>query len=82
MTIVVLQFLQDRMISEKTIVRVDATHGLIVRVGDEMLPGDRMCDIHGTPGACVCPVRGTIESISFDPERHEFVISVRRPETP
>lgn len=70
------------MITQETIVRVDATHGLIVRVADEVLPGDRLCDTHASQGACVCPVHGTIERIRFDPERHEFVLSVRRAGTP
>jgi hypothetical protein len=67
----------DRMTSERTFIRVDATHGLIVRVGDDMRPGDIVCDTHAAQSVCVCPVRGTIESISFDPEHHEFVLSVR-----
>ncbi len=70
------------MTAETSIVRVDATYGLAVKVGDEVRPGDYLCDTPTTQGSCVCPVRGTIESIRFDAEHHEFVVAVRRAPTP
>jgi len=70
------------MTAEKSIVRVDATYGLAVKVGDEMRPGDPVCNVQAPQASGVCPVHGTIESIRFDPESHEFVISIVRTRTP
>ena len=64
------------MTAESSIVRIDATYGLTVQVGDKVRPGDALCEASGTTKACLCPVRGVIESIRFDGENHEFVISI------
>jgi Na+-translocating ferredoxin:NAD+ oxidoreductase RnfC subunit len=58
------------------LVQIDATYGLTVEVGDYVRRGERLGNVPGAPTACVCPVDGTVESIRFDGERHEFVISI------
>lgn len=71
------------MAVKRTVVRVEATYGLTVKVGDHVRPGQSLCDAApATQDSFVCPVPGTIETVRFDPERHEFVITVGPPAEP
>jgi Na+-translocating ferredoxin:NAD+ oxidoreductase RnfC subunit len=66
------------MNSDETILRVDATYHLIVQEGQTVTQGQRLCDGIEAEPDCICPVSGTVQTIRFDPEHHEFVISVRK----
>jgi Na+-translocating ferredoxin:NAD+ oxidoreductase RnfC subunit len=63
------------MSSHETIVRVDATYDLRIRVGDHIRRGDR---ISHTPDAqrSAAPISGTVTEIHFDPANHEFIIMI------
>lgn len=64
------------MTAKRVTVRVDATYGPTVKVADKVRQGDRLCDADPAQASCVCPVWGVVEDVHFDPERHEFVISI------
>jgi len=61
------------MIPEETVIRVDATSPPAAAPGDTIHRGQRVCTETTEP---VYPISGTIRSIHFDPESHEFVILV------
>jgi len=64
------------MSTQETILRVDATYDLTVKVGDRVCRGDRLSQNPEAGAVSTASVAGTIRSIQFDPERHEFVIVI------
>ncbi len=64
------------MKSQEDTIRIDATYGLAVKGGDKVRQGDVLSDVPAARRAYVSPVRGTIERIRLDGEKHEFVISI------
>lgn len=58
--------------------RVDATYHLTVQEGQTVRRGQRICEGPKIEADCVCPASGTIQSIQFDAEHHEFVISISK----
>jgi Na+-translocating ferredoxin:NAD+ oxidoreductase RnfC subunit len=61
---------------EKITLRLDATYHLMVQAGQTVTRGQRLCEDPEPEAECICPVSGTVQSVQFDPEHHEFVISV------
>lgn len=64
------------MRTEETILRVDATYNLTVKVGDRVRRGERLSQKRESAALSVTPAAGVIKSIQFDPEHHEFVIVI------
>ena len=64
------------MSEQETIVRVSATDGLNVRVGDRVRRGQRLSAGPLSDSTSTAPVSGIVKSIQFDPGQHEFVIVV------
>jgi Na+-translocating ferredoxin:NAD+ oxidoreductase RnfC subunit len=64
------------MNAKQVLVRVDATYRLTVHEGGAVSAGQKLCEASGTNEECICPVSGTIRSIRFDPDHHEFAISI------
>jgi len=64
------------MSEKEAILRVDATYGLAVKVGDKVRPGKRLSSAPGSGATSAAPVAGTVRSIQLDAERHEFVIVI------
>jgi len=64
------------MSGRKTILRVDATYDLMVKVGDRVRRGQRLSHGPSPQVRSAAPAAGVIESIQFDPERHEFVVAI------
>jgi len=62
------------MSGQETILRVEATYDLTARVGDRVRRGERLSRSPESDTASAAPVAGTVKSIQFDPEHHEFVI--------
>jgi len=62
--------------TRETILRVDATYDLTVRVGDRVNKGDTLSQNPESGERSAAPVAGTVRSIRFDPARHEFVIAI------
>ena len=60
----------------RSILRVEATYDLTVKVGDRVRQGERLSQNPEPGAAAASPVTGVVRSIRFDPERHEFVITV------
>ena len=54
-------------------IRLDATYHPTVAPGDTVCRGQKMCDGRAEPTS---PISGTVQSVCFDPEAHEFVIVV------
>jgi Na+-translocating ferredoxin:NAD+ oxidoreductase RnfC subunit len=54
--------------------RIDATYGLKIRSGDKIHKGQNI----GTSQkqTTTSPISGTVKSIRFDPDSHEFLIVV------
>lgn len=64
------------MNAREILLRVDATYGLTVKVGDRVRQGERLSP-NAPPGALsIAPVTGVVRSIRFDPDRHDFVIAI------
>jgi len=61
------------MIRPQITIRIDATYQPTVTPGETVCRGQQMCDGRAEPTS---PIPGTIRSVSFDPEAHEFVIVV------
>ena len=70
------------MTMQKAVVRIDATYGLAVKVGDEVTPGDFLSRTHAAQGSYASPVHGTIEDIRLDGDKHEFVVLIAPARTP
>jgi len=64
------------MSTHETILRVDATYDLTVKVGDRVCRGDRLSQNPEAGAVSTASVAGAVRSIQFDPERHEFVIGI------
>lgn len=64
------------MSAEETILRVDATYNLTVKVGDRVRRGERLSQNREPAASSVAPAAGVIKSIQFDPEHHEFVVAI------
>ncbi len=64
------------MNEKRAILRVDATYDLTVKVGDKVRRGERLSQSPEPGARSAAPVAGTIRSIQFDSERHEFVIAI------
>jgi len=62
--------------AERTTVRVDATYGVVVRVGDEVHAGQALGETASAQRPAVCPISGIVEDVRFDPGRHEFVVTI------
>jgi Na+-translocating ferredoxin:NAD+ oxidoreductase RnfC subunit len=58
------------------ILRIDATFGLKVKVGDKVRQGEELGTNADTGYLATCPISGIVKSVSFDPENHEFVVAV------
>jgi len=54
--------------------RVDATCGLKVRPGDKIRKGQHISANKGQ--AVTSPVSGTVKSIRFDSDNHEFLVVI------
>jgi Na+-translocating ferredoxin:NAD+ oxidoreductase RnfC subunit len=66
------------MKSGPIIVRVEATYHLTVQEGDAVRKGQRLCEAPETEAECICPASGVVRRIRFDPEHHEFMISISK----
>ena len=55
------------------VIRIDATWHPIVAPGETISQGQRVCD---EPGAPTSPATGTVRTVRFDAENHEFLIAV------
>ncbi len=64
------------MSEHETVLRVDATYDLAVKVGDSVRQGDRLSQNPEADRLSTAPVAGIVRNIRFDPERHEFVIVI------
>lgn len=64
------------MSDKQAIVRVDATYDLTVKVGDRVRRAERLSSAPESDATSAAPVAGTIRSIQFHSERHEFVIVI------
>ncbi len=57
--------------------RVDATHGALVRAGAKVIKNQiigQKADGSGKP--FYCPVKGRVKKVDFDGEDHEFIIII------
>lgn len=57
-------------------VRVEATFGASVKVGDRVTKGQKLGTAPGFKAAVISPVDGVVKEITFDAEDHTFVISI------
>jgi len=64
------------MSEQDSTVRISATEGLSVRVGDRVRRGQQLSAGPSSDSASTAPVSGIVKSIQFDPGQHEFVIVV------
>jgi len=64
------------MTARPVIIRIDATSGTGLKAGTQVRQGQRLGSQSGERDV-VCPVSGTVESIRFDPQAHEFRITVK-----
>ena len=63
---------------DKVVFRVDATYHLTIQEGEIVRRGQKFCEGPHIEAECICPVSGIVRRIRFDPERHEFAISVSK----
>jgi len=61
---------------KEIVLRVDATFGLNVKVGDEVPTGHRLGVSAKTAKVLCSPASGVVREIAFDPDRHEFRIVI------
>ncbi len=61
------------MIPCEITLRIDATCRPTVAPGDAVFRGQKVCE---EPGEQTCPIAGTIQTVRFDPDNHEFMIVV------
>jgi Na+-translocating ferredoxin:NAD+ oxidoreductase RnfC subunit len=64
------------MSETQAILRVDATYDLTVKVGDRVRQGERLSQSPEPGAVSAAPVTGIVRSVRFDPERHEFVVTI------
>jgi len=62
--------------TDRCVIRIDATESPAVRVGDSVRKGQNLCAGTKTGISHVSPIGGVVEEVRFDPAQHEFVISV------
>jgi Na+-translocating ferredoxin:NAD+ oxidoreductase RnfC subunit len=62
------------MSRSETTLRIDATHGLKIRPGDKIQEGQHIST--NQEQAVMSPVSGTVKSVRFDPDNHEFLVVV------
>ncbi len=55
-------------------IKVDATYGVKVKVGDKVSKGQEAGKNPFANEVVTCPVSGVVREIRFEPENHEFVI--------
>jgi len=60
----------------EVILRIDATFGLKVKVGDKVRQREDLGKNADTGDSATCPISGLVKSVSFDPENHEFLVVV------
>ena len=65
------------MSMKETRVTVDATYDLRVKIGDPVRRGEAIYQSTGPDNDIVWPATGRITSIEFDPQNHEFVITIK-----
>jgi Na+-translocating ferredoxin:NAD+ oxidoreductase RnfC subunit len=58
----------------ETTLRIDATYGLKIRPGDKIHKGQ--CISTNQEKDVTSPVSGTVKSVRFDPDTHEFLLIV------
>ena len=58
-------------------VTVDATYDLTAQVGDSVRAGEAVCRAENAEKTTTWPTSGRIESIEFDAQNHEFIITIR-----
>ena len=63
------------MSGEEIILKAEATRGLKVKVGDRVRQGEHVGRAEGE--AVTSPVTGVVKRITFEAERHEFVIVIK-----
>ena len=66
------------MMGEQIVIRIDATYAPQAGPGDRVREGQQVCP---QAGDRAYPTSGTVVSIEFDPEGHEFVIVVASDQT-
>jgi len=64
------------MSSHEVILRLDATYPLSVEVGDAIHQGRILQEAAPLENQVVAPLTGTVRRIRFEPESHEFVITI------
>ncbi|MBN1508168.1 MAG: hypothetical protein JW955_15060 [Sedimentisphaerales bacterium] len=64
------------MSERQAILRVEATCGLTVKVGDTVRQGERLSQCPEPGAGSTAPATGIVRSIRFDGERHEFVVAI------
>jgi len=62
--------------TDRYVIRIDATESPAVRVGDSVRKGQNLCAGTKAGISHVSPIAGVVEEVRFDPAQHEFVISV------
>jgi Na+-translocating ferredoxin:NAD+ oxidoreductase RnfC subunit len=65
------------MSDAEIVLRIDATEGPKVQVGDRVRQGQRLAAGGAETEATATPVSGTITRIDFDAAAHEFVLVIR-----
>jgi len=58
----------------ETTLRIDATYDLKIRPGDKIHKGQYISTNQGED--VTSPVSGTVKSVRFDPDNHEFLLVV------
>jgi len=56
--------------------RVEASHGVNVKIGDLVRRGDKIGTAIDFKGSVTSPVDGVVRSIDFDSDAHAFVIKI------
>lgn len=56
--------------------RVEASHGTRVKVGDSVRRGQKLGAALDFKGSITSPVDGVVRSIDFDSDTHTFVIKI------
>lgn len=64
------------MAADRIVLRVDATYGVAVKRGDVVCAGEAVSAAASAQTSCVCPVSGVVQEVRFEPDRHEFVVSI------
>lgn len=62
------------MSMKKIVIKVDATYGVKVKVGNTVSQGQEIGKNPFASEVVTCPVSGVVRDIRFEPANHEFVI--------